>query len=455
MNLRARLAALTGSDIRRDVARLVLGTAGGRLIMLAALPFVTRLYSPADFAMLAVYLGLVSLVSSVACLRFDIAIPMAEDEKDATHLLVLALTAGCATSALGLLIVLAAPQKLAGMLGQPDLAPLLWLAPVGVFMAASYSALQFWATHARRFGTIAVTRITQAGTGASVILVLGWLGAVPLGLLLGNMLNVGAGSLRLGMQILRQDTTLLAVISRAGIANTFRRYQRYPLYSTPEALASVAAIQLPILLIAAFAGAEAGYLLLALQIMTAPMALLGSSVAQVYVSRAAEELHKGKLAELTAATLHRLLQIGPGPLIFIGIMAPIVFPLVFGAAWTRSAEIVSWMIPWIALQFVASPVSTVLHVTGRQHWAMNLQLAGLVLRAGPVLVAALLLDEAHVPALIVGSVVFYGVYLAIILKAAEIRPSSACRGMLRLAAIYWLPWVLTGIVARTAAEAIL
>ncbi len=83
MSLRARLSGLGRSDILRDVLRLMTGTVGGRLIALAAMPLVTRLYSPQDFALLAVYLATVSLIGAIACLRFDVAIPVAQDDGDA------------------------------------------------------------------------------------------------------------------------------------------------------------------------------------------------------------------------------------------------------------------------------------------------------------------------------------------------------------------------------------
>lgn len=420
MKFKTNLAALTGNEILRDVARLVSGTLGGRLIVLAALPLVTRLYSPADFALLAVYLGLVSMVSVIACLRFDIAIPVAADEEDAMRLLVLALGFAAGIAALGFFVILVFPKSVTHLLGQPRLEPWLWLVPLGIFMAAAYSALQFWATRARRFGSIAVTRVTQAAVGVGTMLGLGWVGIAPLGLLLGNMLNIGAGSLRLALDMLRYDRIAMTRFRRQELARTFRTYHRYPLYSTSEALANIAGLQIPVLLIAAHAGAEAGFLLLAQQIMAAPMTLLGSSISQVYISRAPGELQAGRLAEFTAAILRRLMQIGIAPLILAGLIAPHAFPLIFGAEWTRAGEIVALMVPWIILQFLASPVSMVLHVTGRQHWALMLHVGGLILRVLPILVLAQYPIGGLVISFIAASALFYALYLWVVIRAAGI-----------------------------------
>jgi O-antigen/teichoic acid export membrane protein len=202
------------------------------------------------------------------------------------------------------------------------------------------------------------------------------------------------------------------------------------------------------LLISAFAGAEAGFLLLALQIMAAPMGMVGASVSQVYVSRAPSELRDGRLAQFTAGILRRLMQIGIGPLVFAGLVAPGILPLILGAEWSRTGEIVTWMVPWMILQFLASPVSMALHVTGRQHFSMILQIVGLVLRVGPILIVEFVWQDGYVAALALGSALSYGLYLMTVLWTAGIQSGIILHGIARLAVIYWLPWLLLGFVAK-------
>lgn len=444
MIIRSALSRLAGNDILRDVLRLLTGTVGGRVIALAAMPVVTRLYSPQDFALLAVYLAAVGMVGTIACLRFDVAIPVAEDEEDAAHLLVLALLIAVGTAGAGLVAILLAPDQIVSLLGQPGLRPWLWLVPMGVLLTGCYAALQFWATRARRFGSIAKTRISQAGVGVTTMLGMGWAGIAPFGLLLGNILNSSAGSLRLGTELLRRDRAALRQVTWRGLGTAFRRYHRFPLYSTPEALANIAGIQVPILIVAAYAGSEAGFLLLAQQVMAAPMALLGSSISQVYVSRAPEALREGRLAGFTLSMLKRLIQIGVGPLILAGLLAPMVFPYVFGLQWDRAGEIAMWMVPWMVLQFLASPISMGLHVTGRQSWAAALQIAGLVFRVFVALALPLFIANGHVIGLALGAALFYAAYLTVILVAVGAFRQHGWVGEMVRPLIFVLPWLVVG-----------
>lgn len=257
-----------------DVLKLSFGTLAGRLIALAALPLSTRLYAPEDFVLLAVFLALVNTLAVVACLRLEIAIPIVETDAEAADLLALALLV---TAGLAIVIgvpALLIPDRVAQWLGNPAIAPFLWLVPLGVAMAGSYSALQYWTTRARRFGDIARTRVGQALAGVTAMLALGWLGFAPFGLLLGNVLNIGAGGISLAVRALRHAPAANGGIRFRDLGKTLHRNRRYPLLSTPEALLNIVGVQAPVLLIAAYAGTEAGYLFLAMQVMAAPMALM-------------------------------------------------------------------------------------------------------------------------------------------------------------------------------------
>ena len=421
-----RVRSRLGSSFLRDVAKLSLGTLGGRLIALAALPFVTRLYSPADFVLLATYLALVSTIAVAACLRMEIAIPLADTDADAAGLLLLAIIALSSVVLLVSVPILLVPDQVAMLLGNPGIERYLWLVPLGVAMAGSYSALQFWSTRARRFGDIARTRVGQAATGVVTMLGLGSAGVAPLGLLLGHMLNIGAGGIRLGYAAMRNEHSTLRAVRFSTLGGTLRRYRRYPIYSTPEALANVAGMQIPILIIAAVSGGEAGQLFLAMQVMAAPMTLLGISISQVYVSRAPTEYREGRLAPFTLGIMRRLVLVGVGPLILAGALAPVVFPWLFGAQWARAGEIVTWLVPWMALQFVGAPISMVMHIVGWQRAMLVLTTLGLVMRV-VFTVVALGGGFAAVECFAVASAAFHFLRCAVFISAAKANISESPR----------------------------
>jgi O-antigen/teichoic acid export membrane protein len=414
--LRSTVARLLPkSAFGQNVGILAGGTLFAQGLMALSLPALTRLYTPDDFALLAVYMAILGLLTAVASLRLNLAIPLPERDEEAMNLVALSVAAAVVVTAVLTVAVLADAATIARLLRHPEMEPLLWMVPVGVFLAAAYNALQYWATRRHRIQLVTRTRMTRAVGGAGTQLGVGLASPTPFGLLLGHMLYSGLGVLGLSRAMWREDRELFAAVGLDAARSALRRYSRFPLFSVPEALFNTGAIQLPILVIAAAsAGPEAGYLMLAMQALGVPMALLGTSVAQVYLVEAPRRLREGTLPSFTRQAMLGLLKTGGVPLILAGAVSPLLFPLAFGEEWGRAGVIVAWMTPWFVLQFLTSPISAVLHVTGNISAAMALQAFGLALRLGSVLAAVSLAKQWLVEVYALSGMVFYGVYMLVI-----------------------------------------
>jgi len=184
----------------------------------------------------------------------------------------------------------------------------------------------------RKFSIVSKTRIAQSISGASIQVGLGLLGVAPVGLLMGQIFQSGAGALRLAVSFFRCRS--LRNVKLSGLKNTFKQYERFPKFSTWEALANSGSIHLPIIIIgASVAGAEAGFLMLAMRLLSAPLGLIGGAVGQVYLVEAAGKLHEGELRRFTLRTVYSLIKIGTLPLVIAGLAAPLLVSLVFGEEW--------------------------------------------------------------------------------------------------------------------------
>lgn len=434
----------------RSVAVLVSGTAMAHGITALALPVLSRLYSPAEFSLLAVFAGLVAIVSVAACLRFDVAIALPETDQEATTLLALALGAALLAS-LGVgLLVLLAPGWIARTLNQPALQPYLWLVPLGMFLASSYAALQMWFVRKAQYVFIARSRVLQSVGGAGTQV---GGGVVAMGiptLLLGHAMNAGVACLLLGYSFLRnaRNRSALRGIRWKALREAWKKYDRFPKYSTLEALCNNAAIHLPIILIAGLAtSSEGGHLMMATYVMQAPMALIGSAIGQVYISHAAHEHREGRLGAFTENVFQKLLTIGAGPILAAGILAPSLFAFVFGAEWQRAGVLVAWMTPWFILQFLASPISMALHVTQHQRMALVLQIGGLVMRAASIFIAHSLAHGYLAESYAISGALFYVIYLWCVFRTTSANASKPLRRSLGWVAFYGVAAaVLVGII---------
>lgn len=393
MTLSARLSDFIGrlrhpESFLGPLLTLMSGTLIAHMITAVSLLLLARIYTPTDFGVLGLFTGIFFIFSVIACLRFDIAIPLADDDEEAQSLLALSLLSAGGFSVLVTLIILLLPDKWVIGAGFRTILPHLWLLPVALLASGVFTALQSWGVRNKAFTAIARARVAQSAGAAITQIVIGLAIKHPIGLIIGTVMNSFVGAVVLIRQTFYRRAMNEFWPTKASLQRCLRRNGSYPKFSIWEALANSASIQLPILLVGSLAGEiELGLLLYAMTVIQAPMSLLGAATAQIYASRAPERSRKGELYPATIETLRSLAWVGVPPIVAIGLLSPFVFPYLFGEQWSRSGLLVLWMTPWFLFQFLASPISMSLHIVGQHRLAMMLQLGGLVLRTAAVLIA--------------------------------------------------------------------
>lgn len=363
-------ARLTGSEFSRSTLKIAGGTALGQGLVAAATPFLTRLYAPADFGLQAVYVSILSILVVVASLRLELAVPLPKYEREAAHLLLLALLAAAVFSGLTVVGCLLFGQRLLQSIHAPGLQPfLVWVLPIGVLGAGSYQAMSYWAIRKRDYDRLARTRWRQGLAQVIAQIGLGFLPFGPLGLLVGadvGRIN-GTGMLvRSAWQEEREHFRSFTWRELRGMAS---RYRNFPLVSTWSALLNAMALFLPAILITAIFDAQvSGQFALGQRIVGLPMALIGQAIAQVYTAECAALLreHPERLNGLFKRTMRKLFLAGALPLLALALMGPQGFRWMFGPKWGMAGLFVRILAPVYLLQLVASSLSQTMAVLERQ-----------------------------------------------------------------------------------------
>lgn len=403
----------------KAVSVLVGGTAFAQIIGLLCLPILTRLYSPEDYSILGVYVAIVSIFAVIACLRFEIAIPISETDEEAKTLLILSLLSNIFSVLTLYLILFLAYPSLKNFNIIQQLSIWVWLMPLSVLLSGLYSALQYWSTRKRRFKEITQTRMTQAifGNGASLALGVSTVGFW--GLLLGQLFSLGAGLLKLSNSAYSDLKNLTTSYDLKSVAY---KYRDYPKYSTFESIANVSAVQLPLIIIASFLiGPEVGYLMLAMKVLGIPMGLIGRAMSQVYLSHAPEFYKKGQLYNYTISILKKIFKIVIIPFLLLAVVSPYIFDFIFGQQWEGLGRYILIMIPWYFMQIISSPISMALHIIGSQKIALSLQILGFVMRVGVLWWLALLGSSVIVNYYIFSGFLFYLIYMVVIIILVKVK----------------------------------
>jgi O-antigen/teichoic acid export membrane protein len=411
--LRSLRALLPKGRLGRAVAVVVTGAALGQLIVLAASPLVTRLYTPADFGVLGVFSAFLGILGIAITLRYELAMPLAEDDVGVVNLLALSLAV---TLLLSLLVGLALWQwgeVITGWFNAEALRPLLWLLPIGLLAMGCASVFTYWAVRRQAYGHITRNQISRSVGQVATQISCGYLIAGPFGLLAGKIVAESAGITTLALAFHRIEGRMWRAIRLRGMARAAVRFGNLPTFATGAALLESGGRLAPAVLVAALYGAEvAGWFVLAQRILVAPVAL-SIAAARVYLSEAAQLARAGGegLYALFKATTWRLLVFGVLSLGLVMVAGPQLFALLFGSVWTEAGRFAQFLAVMSLGQLVVSPVSQTLTVFERQ----GVRLGWDALRCGLLLLIFFAAYQLAWPSLVTIAVLSAGMTLCYML----------------------------------------
>ncbi len=422
---------MVAGSFARNLATLASGTVIGQALVLLSAPVLSRLYTEADFGILGVYISVVTILSSISSLRLEQAIPMPEKDEDAALLLRLTLAITFWFSLIAGLLIWLMRGPIVQWKDEPELVRYLWLIPVTLLGLGVYRSLTAWAVRGEIYKRLAYTRVSRAIGQVLVQVGLGFLMHGPFGLILGNAAGQWTGITSL-WQPVRQ--AFIRLQSQPGdYVRLWRRYIKFPLYSTPSALLVTIPRQIPNLLFFDYFGAgEAGFLFFATRILRQPSGLLSESISQVFLGRAARLLNEdpAKLSSLYFKTVQRMLLISLIPATILITAGPWLVHWIFGQRWDGSSFYVQIMAIVLVAEITVSSTSPIITVLEKQDW----QLAGDALRTVAV-IASLVVPhwlgwDAHATIMAYGAtmilcyVVYFGIFSrAVLLKSREVAAS--------------------------------
>lgn len=350
----------------KHVMTVLGGTIGAQVLPLAVAPLITRLCTPSEMGAFSLWLGVVSVSAVAATLRMETAMILDhEPEQQRTCFRVVFYTA-CVTA---LLVTAGAiAGRLAGVHALQKLSwPELCTVGIGTWLTAAMQTTLAYATSHGAFGKAARAKIWGAGTIALAQLVLLYIGAGGQGLLGGQLIGLLAGLLAARLQ-LQPPAAPFGLVPDVQQRRYLRRHQAFWRFSLPSNLLNALVSQLPLFLIGLRHGAvAAGLYALTQRVLYAPVALLAASVLEVFKRQSVQEYQAvGNCTHAYRYTFKVLALLGLGPSLVLFAFSPALFGWIFGDSWRAAGELAQILAPLYFLNFIASPLSYVFFVSGRQ-----------------------------------------------------------------------------------------
>lgn len=366
--------ALGGSErFRRNFLSIASANVAAQLIAIVFLPILTRLFSPDDFGILAIYTASQSVILAVSTGRFEWLVPNAGSASRVAALISLAFVALGVTLVLLLGAALLFRTQITALIGFPAESSglLLLLLAVGVMAGGLQLIFQSWHVYLADLKTMSHSKLAQAAVTLGSSLGSGIAGAGSTGLVASYV----AGFWAAVVMLLRGQRDLLRhlrAMTQARLRVTFRRFRGPVAAALALGVVNVLVAMSPIILLSRhYDETVVGWYSLVFRIATAPVTLVTTGLVHSFWADAAD------LAKTDPLKLRSFYLQSIGRLSLLGLIAVPIFiagPLyigpIFGAEWYGAGALLAAVTPYLFALIVFNP-TTHLIVYGKQLWQLG------------------------------------------------------------------------------------
>jgi len=359
-------------------------------MLLAAAPILTRLYSPEDFGLLALYVSITAILQVILSMRYEYAINLCENVREAMAVLKLCLIIVLFFAVVSLVFVWLYRDMVAARLGLPELADYLWILPISLLLLGSFNVFKFWCVREGEFSLIGRARLKQVI--ASLVVQIGGFAFGPISLVGGQVANQIFGVKSLGAKPLRMSE--FKSVNLADMRAMLVRYRRFPLYSSWSALISSTSRTLPtFFFVILFGPASAGFYSITNRVLKTPSLVFIGAINSVFLKHAATAHREGNLRQLTLTTYKNSALMTMPVLLLLAFISPPLFTFVFGEQWAVAGEFARWLTILIFFQFVCVPLSPLFAIFEKQSSELIFQAVLMIGRALALVVGARIGDS--------------------------------------------------------------
>lgn len=368
------------SQFAKNVSVLATGTIIVQAISTLLSPVLSRLYTPIDYGLFAVFASCVNVLIVISCFRYEFAILIPKRNSEAVSILKLCIFVVGILSFLILVITVIFNSEIASLLGNENLSFWLYFISPVIFAAGIIQAFNCWFNRNQNYKIISGIRVLQSSFTSGFSLFFGFLKMNSFGLILSFLISQLVSSIYL----LSKSSLKFKNVSFNfdELKAAARKYMEFPLYNLPSALIDTVSLNSIIFLLNHFFNdAVTGSYAFSLRLLSIPGVVIGASVGQVFFQKISEAYNNK--TEITASifkTWKSLFLIGIVPTFIIFFAGEELFTFVFGNNWAEAGRISSYLCLLTFISFISSPTSSAMLVLRKQKTILALNIAAFIYR---------------------------------------------------------------------------
>lgn len=441
----------------RKVFTLFSGSAGAQFLIIATAPILSRLFTPEEFGIYYLFIGVGGLISLIITGGFEKAYVIIESDRIARQVLFFTCRIILFSFIIILFTALLLKDYLTGFFNTRHSTLIVLFIPFYTTLFAFFRVFQHWLIRENKYKNHSGSNIVRSVVMTGGQTISGASGASGLGLISGAFIAQVASVLYLlSNKTFRRQRD--EHHSWSELKTSAKKYIAYPKFFMPSGLINEASLQLPIFALKFFFSTVlAGLYSLPHKVLSQPSRLLGYAVGEVYYRSVSDRKENSEeVALLTFRVFKVLVLISVLPFGILTIWGESIFSFVFGPEWAQSGILASYLSPWVFLVFAGSPISYIFNLKDKLALSFKLNSFLFIGRTISLLLGFLIYGT------LVHTIIFFAVFsflfeiltIVISLRLAEIsnRKIISFGSFVLLATI--IPWIIKILINSSTLQAL-
>lgn len=362
---------------------LSVGSAISQAIMLLGVIFLSRLYSPEQFGVYAVFLGVSTILGLASSFRYEMTILLPLQKKLSQLALSLSLLISVVVNLVASVVI--------AVLALSNVLVAHWLVvPLAALASAVINIGSFLQNRQKQYKRIVGVQIAKSAAFIGAALVASGKDLLGNGLIFAMVVSLLLPASYLLLSDFRRYRAYEFITSQKKLSFWAKKHRKFVYYSTPAIFIGNLASQAPIFLLTAFLGSgSAGYYSMIQRVMMAPVALVSGAVNKVYLQSVASKIANQKPVYTYTRSIIKKFTL-PG--LALAVIMVIVFHYdflqrLFGDQWLDVDALAMVMIPAFCISFVAKSISG-FAVLGRNELGLIYQIVLLITVSLTILISS-------------------------------------------------------------------
>ena len=351
---------IEGSDLLKNTSVLVSGTIVAQLVPILLQPILRRYFSPESFGVYSVYTSLLGIFVAVSSIKYDQAIVLPRNDKEAENVLALSLFINIAFCVVSAAIVVLFSDSLLGVLNISErYRSVLYLVPLGIFLISTFQIFNYWLIRKKAFLAISTNKFVRRGVEGFAQIIFAFVKNAK-GLVVGDVFGQIGNVLVTICQSVKKGFKF-EHLSLSKIRYVARKYSEFPKYNLVPGFMSACSFLLPAIMINKFYTSEyAGYFDLSKLLLSIPMALVASAVSSILLQKVSDKFTRNESVIVDLKQIAVLVfTIAFVEIVTVVLLGETLFCFCFGQEWLLSGEISKILVWSYALNFITSSFTSV------------------------------------------------------------------------------------------------